>query len=226
MDNNFEIMVDNLEKIDILVWGRYAIQRDILYKKIKKEDYDDLILNANECGNEYAKKIMEEFNTNDPLEICENYNIKIIEGETKPGTQKLLLASFTTSNKIFISTPPIAKAYKLLKGLNKSYYSKMALKDTILSHELFHYVENKYKKEIYTQTKKIVLWKIFGFKSTSNLRVLSEIAAMSFAKTLANVEFSPYMLDIIMLYPYDKKKTLDLYENIIKIKDEYENEKK
>ena len=59
MDNNFEIMVDNLEKIDILVWGRYAIQRDILYKKIKKEDYDDLILNANECGIEYAKKIME-----------------------------------------------------------------------------------------------------------------------------------------------------------------------
>ncbi|CCV63963.1 conserved hypothetical protein [Alteracholeplasma palmae J233] len=223
-------IINDLKHIPIQVWGRYAIKRDILYNKIKESEYDDLILNAHECGIFYANKIKDELEEKDPFKIADKLNIKISEEENKPGSKRLVFATFTTPNKVVLMKTPIYKIINHTQKLdneNKIDFDVTTIKSILLTHEIFHFIENKYKKEIYTQNKQIVLWELLGYKHKSNLRVLSEIAAMSFAQTLSGVLYSPFMIDIIMLYPYNKEGAVKLYKSILEINRKWEttNEK-
>lgn len=60
----------------------------------------------------------------------------------------------------------------------------------LLAHELFHLVEERHKKEIYTHTEKIELWHVGLCVNRSNVIAFSEIAAMAFAAEIT--EFPPY----------------------------------
>lgn len=222
---SFNTMLQELKKLPIEVWGRYAIQRDILYRKIKPETYDELIHDADACGVLYAKKIIEETQTKDPFKIADKLGIQVNIGDSKPGSKRIVFATFTTPNQVTLMRTPIAKTARFasnLEDINTEDFSNQKIQNVLLSHEIFHYVENKYKKEIYTQTKKITLWKLFGYEHKSNLRVLSEIAAMAFARTLGDIEYSPYMYDVIMYYPYDKLGASRMYEHIMNISKEYQ----
>lgn len=60
----------------------------------------------------------------------------------------------------------------------------------------------------------------FSGRSTPELRRkspvvdLSEMAAMSFARELLGLDSSPYMLDVLLVYAYDKEAAWGLYEEI------------
>ena len=59
------------------------------------------------------------------------------------------------------------------------------------------------KKEIYTRTEKVELWRR-PFSNRSSIVCLSEIAAMAFAAQMTGIEVSPYMLDVLLVYAYDQ----------------------
>ena len=83
----------------------------------------------------------------------------------------------------------------------------------LLSHELFHAVEERYEKEIYTRTEKVELWRR-PFSNRSSIVCLSEIAAMAFAAQMTGIEVSPYMLDVLLVYAYDQNAAWGLYEEV------------
>mgnify|MGYP001313589077 FL=1 len=222
---SFNTILNELKQVPLEVWGRYAIERDILYKKVKPEEYDQLIYEADQCGILYAKKIIEETKSKDPFQIADKLGINVTMGDSKPGSKRIVFATFTTPNNVILMQTPILKTVQFvtnIEDIDHSDFTNQKIKEVLLSHELFHYIENKYKKEIYTQTKKITLWKLFGYEHKSNLRVLSEIAAMAFARTLGDIKYSPYMYDVIMYYPYDKAGASRIFNHIMKIKNEYE----
>ncbi|WP_427159117.1 hypothetical protein, partial [Bifidobacterium longum] len=72
--------------------------------------------------------------------------------------------------------------------------SKETAQALIIGHELFHHIEASVKG-IYTQSEKIVLWRLPFYTHQSNIRALSEIAAMSFSKEMNQSDFSPYVLE-------------------------------
>jgi len=220
-------IVNKLINIKDEVFCRYAIENDLLYRKIKEEDYDELILKSIECGESYALKIIEETGTNNVKKMVNELGLMLNELENSPEATRILFASFTTPNKITLMKNPLEKIDSLMKNESeeiKKKFNSEKISDILLAHEMFHFIENKYKASIYTQNKKILLWKFLKFENNSNLRVLSEIAAMSFAKTILEIDYSPFILDILLLYPYDQISSMSLMERVLEIAENYERE--
>ena len=83
----------------------------------------------------------------------------------------------------------------------------------LLAHELFHVTEYRKRDCIFTQTEKVELWKK-PFSNRSRILCLGEIAGMEFARCLTGITFTPYVLDVLMMYGYDKEAATALYEEI------------
>ena len=81
------------------------------------------------------------------------------------------------------------------------------------THELFHVTEYRKRDCIFTQTEKVELWKK-PFSNRSRILCLGEIAGMEFARCLTGITCTPYVLDVLMMYGYDKEAATALYEEI------------
>lgn len=68
-------------------------------------------------------------------------------------------------------------------------------------------------EKIFTRTEKVELWRK-PFSNRSAIACLSEIAAMAFAAELMELEASPYMLDVLLVYSYDRNAAWGLYDEI------------
>jgi Mg/Co/Ni transporter MgtE len=124
------------------------------------------------------------------------------------GPERVVFALFTPPDKITVMEEP-------LKPLNQEQKHKVT--DVLISHEIFHYLEEENKSEIFTRTKKILLWKIGPLKNESTINALSEIAAMAFCRELCELELSPFALDVFLYYGYDQERAYDLYDEIMGI---------
>ncbi len=74
---------------------------------------------------------------------------------------------------------PIELAAK--NGLFEGLFPVEQIERLILGHEIFHFLEEQ-EEGIYTRREKVILWKLFGYKSKSTVRALSEIAACIFQR--------------------------------------------
>ncbi|MGN0983321.1 MAG: hypothetical protein ACI4OI_00645, partial [Gemmiger sp.] len=86
----------------------------------------------------------------------------------------------------------------------------------LLGHELFHYVEERYKKEIWTRTYRLRLWQIGPIHNDSGVMVLGEIAAMAFTQELNELRYSPYVMDAYLVYGYSPEAASALYEEMMR----------
>ena len=127
---------------------------------------------------------------------------------TPAGGGQVLFAQFVQPDEITIFTDCLDKA-ETLGGLLPA---RAKLQSIILAHELFHAVEEA-NPDIYTRTEKIELWRK-PFSNKSCIVCLSEIAAMAFAKQLLGLDFNPYALDVLLVYPYDAQAACGLYAEI------------
>ena len=85
----------------------------------------------------------------------------------------------------------------------------------LIGHELFHYVEEQYKKEIWTRTYKIELWAPKFLHNRSTVGILGEIAAMAFTQELNRLPYSPYVMDAFLVYGYSPEAASGLYEEMM-----------
>ena len=92
---------------------------------------------------------------------------------------------------------------------------QLDIKGLLLAHELFHFVEEKYKDEIFTKQEKIRLWSLGPLHNDSTVIALSEIAAMAFAQAITGIPYSPYVMDVFLVYGYSPEEASGLYEEIM-----------
>ena len=90
----------------------------------------------------------------------------------------------------------------------------LQIEPLLMAHELFHGIEYKKRKTIYTQTEKIELWRR-PFSNKSKILCLSELAAMAFAQEMLELPFSPYVMDVLLMYSYHEEAACALYEEIL-----------
>lgn len=220
MEVNYSLdkMIQNLLEIDDKAWGFYVFSRDVLKNRIPDEKKTEMITKAIECGKHYAKKIMGEYDSNDIRLICKKLDLKIDYKDSLLTGKRILFASYTPPDEIVIMKEPIRRAVKHLVEENSNLvelFSKDSIMDIILGHELFHFVEDRFEKEIYTKTEKILLWKLLGFENNSTIRTLSELGAMAFAREINGDTFNPFILDVLLYFSYDPSSATKIYHDVL-----------
>lgn len=211
-------MLKDLVNIKDEEWGIYAFRREHLSGKFSKEEKLELIKKANLCGREYAKKIRKENGSINVYKITKNLGIKVDYPQRPNGGGHIIFAQFVNPNKVTIFKDSVDKAIDLIDKENlQELFNNVNIEEILLAHEIFHYIEEHNRDDMFTQTEKIRLWKLGPFKNDSNIVCLGEIVGMAFAKELLQLSYSPYILDSFLVYLYYPKVAYELYKEIMNI---------
>lgn len=213
-------MIEKLLQIDDEHWGLYAFSRDILKERIPEENKIEMIRKAINCGREYAQRIIKDCGASEVHTIAEKLKLNIVFQNAMMTGKRILFACYTPPDKIEIMTEPVNKAVELVskdESILIEYFQKDSIMNIILGHEIFHYIEDQFEREIYTRTEKILLWKFLGFKNNSTIRSLSEIGAMAFTKELNVLKYSPFILDILLYYGYDSSNAEKIFHDVLEM---------
>ncbi len=139
-----EQMAEELSEISETVWGMYAFGREPLEGKFTREQKYRYIAKANACGREWADQVAKEYGTNDPKLLAERMGMKVLKKKTPTGGGIVLFAQFVQPDEITIFTDCIAKAQHIYKVCGCPLLEAEKLTSVLLSHELFHAVEERY----------------------------------------------------------------------------------
>jgi hypothetical protein len=166
--------------------------------------------NAVLCGEEWAQRMLAQTGASDVETIHEALGLELVENNLDmTGMPRQLFAQFVPETRVEIMSQPVS----IYAGMHEPGFPEPEqVRSLLIAHEMFHYVETRHPKEIYSRTEKILLWKLFGFRWESTVRTIGEIAAMSFAKTLTGADYSPFILEVLLLYGYNR----DLAENVFR----------
>lgn len=214
---SIDMMLEDLVQIDDVSWGKYAFSREPLNGKFNDEQRRELTLKANACGQEYACKYKNEYGELDPESLAGKMGIKVQYPEMPQNTDRVLFAEYKIPNNVYIYTDAVKKANETMEesrardilGYN------LNISRLLLSHELFHYVEKQNADKIFTRTEKVELWAPKPLHNRSGIDVLGEIAAMAFARELTGLPYSPYVMDVFLVYGYNPEEACGLYEEIM-----------
>ncbi|GAB2020972.1 hypothetical protein RyT2_00450 [Pseudolactococcus yaeyamensis] len=211
-DAELQKMVQILCKIPDDVWEEVAFTKDLLKNKISTDLKAEMIVKARAAGEAMAKKCQAEYPNLTIEQIIEKVGLDLTyHAEEKIG-ERILFAMYTPPKQIVVMKNPIME---IVKAMPK-WQSEDALKAIILGHELYHHLECS-DPSTYTQSEKIVLWKLPFYESKSQVRALSEIAAMAFSKKMNHLDFSPALLDIVLFYAYNPEQARKMFDDVLEL---------
>lgn len=210
-------MLEDLAEIPPEEWVTYAFSREPLNGKFKEEQRREWMKKSLECGREYAKKVCREYKSSDPKILADAMGMDISYPEFPDKTDRVLFAEYRVPDKICIYMDGVKKAEKLFEipEVSRVLSENLDVGRLLLSHELFHCVEERYKREIFTQTERVRLWSLGVFHNDSNVIAFSEIAAMGFAQEIMGISYSPYLMDVFLVYGYSPEEASGLYEEMM-----------
>lgn len=211
------MIVEDLCRIPEEDWALYAFSREPLNGKFTDDQRRDLTRQAIACGREYAEKLAAQYGMRDPEKLAKFLGVKVDFPDMPQSTERVLFAEFREPDKVHIYMDGVRKGRVLLSepGVPHALTGQLDIAKLLIGHELFHWVEEQYKKEIWTRTYKIELWAPGPLHNRSGVGVLGEIAAMSFTKTLNNLPYSPYVMDAFLVYGYSPEAASGLYEEMM-----------
>lgn len=204
-------MVSDLLQIHPEDWWSYAFSREPLNRCFNDSQRQGMYLQAMDCGTQTARKLMEEYPGLTPTKLAEKLGLVVEYPQMPQSSHRVLFAEFAEQGVIRIFQDGIAKGKSLQKGLSQDCPFRLAaIEEILMAHELYHFVELQ-NPSLWSKSFKVTLWQVGWIKNTSPVFVLSEIAAMAFAQTLCQLEFSPYVLDAFLVYGYSPKAGSALY---------------
>ncbi|RAU95333.1 hypothetical protein [Paenibacillus sp. YN15] len=213
-------MVHHLLQVEDETWGRYAFSRELLKKRIQPGQQTEMIANAIACGRAYARRMIREHGTRDASELAGKLKLKVEFREVSMTGKRVLFASYAPPDQIIIMKEPVEQAVRLIAEEDPGIvelFTQTGIINTILGHEMFHFVEEQLEQEIYTRTEKICLWNFLGWKNYSTIRTLSEIGAMAFTQELNGLEYSPFILDVLLYYGYDAASAQKIFRDVLEV---------
>jgi hypothetical protein len=214
-------MLETLLPVSDEAWGRYAFRRELLRRRFTEEQKQDLTRGALLCGADYARSITSRHGTQNPAQIALERGAAV-SFPRRPGggkfADRILFAQFTEPDKLEVFTDCIDKAGEAIKEQDlNALLGPAPIQDILLAHELFHLIEFQERTTIFTQTQRIDLLPFKLIHNRSRIFCLGEIAGMRFARELLGLNFSPYILDVFLLYLYQPQAASDLYRSLLKI---------
>ena len=204
-------MVEHLLSLDETAWYLYAWSRDPLEGKFSREQKLAYGFRAAQCGRSEARLLP---GGTDVWDIASQMGLKVSAPRVPGGGGHVIFAQYQEPDSITIFMDSAGRAQKLIQEEKlEGILGNIAVEDVLLAHELFHVTEYRKKDSIFTQTEKVELWRK-PFSNRSRILCLGEIAGMEFARCLTGITCTPYVLDVLMMYGYDKEAATALYEEI------------
>ena len=224
MEKNIQTMIKVLANISEEAWGGYAFYHEPLERKFTVGQKKEYTRCAIKCGEEEARLLQEQYGELPIEEIMKNMGLTIATPDIPSGGGHVTFAQYVEPDEITVFMDCVKKARRLMEEEElMQYLPGLSIYDLLLTHELFHVIEYRKEKTIYTQTEKVELWRK-PFSNRSRIFCLSEIAAMAFARSMQKLTFSPYVLDVLLMYSYNKEAAVALYEEILEAAGVKENE--
>ncbi len=210
-------MLQDLTSISIEDMYAYAFSREPLNGKFDDGQRKSWMKQAVCCGREYAEKICCLYGVRSPEELSAAMGLKVEYPTFPENADRVLFAEFREPGNIKIYMDAVKKAHKFTERpeVKEVLTEQLDIKGLLLAHELFHFVEEKYKDEIFTKQEKIRLWSLGPLHNDSTVIALSEIAAMAFAQAITGIPYSPYVMDVFLVYGYSPEEASGLYEEIM-----------
>lgn len=210
-------MLENITKISDESWGRYGFRREPLKGKFNDEARLDLIKKSNECGKICAEKTRSQYGNISVYKIAEKMGLTVEYPDRPNGGSHIIFAQFVEPKSITIYKDSVNKAIDLIEKENLSdLFNNVNVEEILLAHEIFHFIEEN-DDSLFTKSEKIRLWKIGPIKNDSGIVCLGEIAGMAYAKELLKLNYSPYILDVFLVYLYNIQAGYMLYQEIMSI---------
>lgn len=209
--HSLRCMAEELLKLNENDWVLYAFSREPLERKISLEDKFQFAYLARVCGENEANNIAGK----DFTKCAENMGFTVRTPDISNGGANVTFAQYEESGEITIFMDTVKKAEPVLYEL-KDLLGTVDIFSVLLLHEMFHGIEQIKADTIYTKTKKIELWRK-PFSNLSRIGCLSEIAAMSFARSVLDLSYSPYIFDVILMYIYNREAASMLFDEIMGI---------
>lgn len=130
---------------------------------------------------------------------------------------RVLFAEFREPGNISIYMDAVKRAGRWLAApeVKEILTDRLRVEELLLAHELFHFVEEAHREEIFTKKEKIRLWSLGPIHNDSSIIALSEIAAMAFAQALTDLPYAPYVMDVFLVYGYSPEEASGLYEEMM-----------
>lgn len=215
-------MLECLSQLPDAVFYRYAFLREPLRERIDSVQREELFLRCVKDGEQYARKLIEQFGVCKPTEIARQLGIKIERPFRPSGGGRVLFAEFEEPDTIRVYQSAVSNAQKAIKSYHlEDMFEKVQIEEVLVAHELFHYVEMAEKNTVFSLNYKICLWKLGSYQHMSRLTTISEISAMAFAKYLTKLSFSPYLFDVFLSYTYDTDIGGSLFHEIRQLAENY-----
>ncbi len=212
-----EDMLRDLSEIPFEDWYKYVFSREPLNGKFHDEQRMRWMEQSIACGRTYAHKVCEEYHCQTPEELAKAFGMKVSYPTFPEKTDRVLFAEFRVPNQINIYMDALDRVRRYMQQpeIAEILTDHLKISSLLLAHELFHFVEETYKKEIFTRTEKIRLWSIGPLHNDSGVIALSEIAAMAFAQELTGIPYAPYVMDVFLVYGYSPEEASGLYEEMM-----------
>ena len=208
-------MLSQLSQLSEAQWALYAFSREPLRQKFDVQTRIFLAKESADAGVNLAKPIRQEGLS--PESYAKRLGL-LVERLGRPSDgSRVLFAQYFPSGKVRIYEDCLDKLETTLASLPLSAPTRKEVASVLLAHELFHALEEKYATSIFTRSKRVLLWKIGRWKYTSPISCLSEIGAMAFARELCNLAYSPYLLDVLLVYGYNPAAAANLYRGILRV---------
>lgn len=219
-------MLQELAELDKRTWDRYVISTDMLRGKVDEEEGDRLAAQARDCGSTWARRVRDEQRITNPDELARRLGVEVSDNEAPVSGKRVLFAQFVPDNHIDLMADPLRRYRELRRQMLEEADSERrsaveallptpdTVRSLILSHELFHVIEDQNESDIFTRTATIRLWKFLGFENRSTLRCLGEIGAGAFAQEYVGSRFCPFALDILLSWTYDAELSRSLFREV------------
>ena len=212
-------MMRHMAQIAPVDYGRYAFSRELLRDKFTDDEKRVLMERAYRCGAEEAELLraacgcsMDDVLT--PARAAQHLGVEIRSEDASPGGGQVLFATFTEPDLITVYRDAVRRGATLMEDAEvAAALPRLDITRILLWHELFHTVELQKQSTIFTQTEKIALWR-GPIPNRSTIRCLGEIAAMQFAAAMEGLTYSPYCLDVLLVYGYDTRAASALFDEI------------
>ena len=207
---------ENLLKLTEKDWCRYALEKEPLREKVK-DGYFPYYYDAVCCGKQQAALMQSDNAGKSVWELTREFGVKLEKKKFGSAGSAVMFACYYEPDRIELYSDNAARTQMLIKELAlEDLLGSFSIEEVLLAHELYHVLAYQ-KPELYTSRKLITLWKLGRFSRRARLISLEEAAAMSFAKELTQLGVSPYIMDVLMLYPHSPELAEKLYQKLMRI---------
>ena len=208
-------IVEDLLSVDDRTWAYYAYRKEPLRGKLSFDEYYEKFVPG---ALDDAKRLAEEHRGKDVKDLAKELSLNVVMLPMQQGQVVYDFAIYNEPDTIQIYGDNAAESQIIVDSLDDERV-KVDIVDMLLAHEIFHALQNRYE-DLFVNRKHIKLWKLFGYENISRLVSLEELAAMYFAKYFLGMGAVPYVYDVIMSMSRDPKKAKELYQDIMKLKEE------